>query len=352
MIELTTIKGPLSDEQLGWITELYGPVDAKYASLDFVRYQFNGNPYGWSAHAFAIDDGTPVAHSAAVPFRARRDGAELIAGKIEAVVVGESHRGRRLPSGQSIAVATLKAMYAFAHECGVPVLFGLAPPRVAAVHARAGCRRLEADAPTYVLFAHPLQASRDWPLHRRIAASAFGTVQNVVAAAAFGGARVAARTSGRARIEAPHAEDAGLARVAATAGGGAWTVAGEDAWAWYTGNGLLRRLELGGERGYEALVLLPEHGTLQIVAWRPRRAGSLTAAILLLGEARRLARRRDAPTLRFHSWSDSPTDALLVSACRRLGLARRQTMELVLHADDTALLDAGVRLTPFFYITF
>jgi hypothetical protein len=350
MIEIRTIRGPLPGEQLGWITQLYGPVDPKYASPDFVRYQFNENPYGWSAHAFAIDDGTPVAHSCAVPFRARRNGEELVAGKIEAVVVGESHRGQRLPNGESIAVATLKAMYAFAHECGIPVLFGLAPPRVAAVHERAGCRRLEVDAPTYVLFAHPLLASQDWSRHRRAAALAFGCLQNVVVAVAFAVARLAARSSGRARIDTPLAEDAEFARIVEE--GDTWTVAGDDAWDWYSRNGILRRLELGGDRGYKALAALPEAGAVQLVAWGPARAGSLAAAVLLVGEARRLARRRHAPTLRFHSWRDSPEDALLARACRALCLARRQTVELVLHADDAALADAHVRLTPFFYVTF
>jgi hypothetical protein len=350
MIEIRTIRGPLPDEQLGWVTQLYGPVDPKYASLDFVRYQFNENPYGWSAHAFAIDDDAPVAHSCAVPFRARRNGKELVAGKIEAVVVGESHRGQRLPSGESIAVATLKAMYAFAHECGIPVLFGLAPPRVAAVHERAGCRRIEVDAPTYILFTHPLQASREWSLPRRAAAAALGMLQNVVAAIAFTIARLAARSSGRARLEAPRPQDVELGRVAESSE--AWTVAGEDAWAWYTGSGLLRRLALDSGRGYEALALVPEDGSVQIVAWRPARAGSVVAAVLMLGEARRLARRGGAPTLRFHSWSDSHADALLARACRLLCFARRRTTELVVHADDTALLDARIQLTPFFYVTF
>ena len=41
VIRIVTVKGPLTDEQLGWLVALYGPVDAKYASLDFVREKNN-----------------------------------------------------------------------------------------------------------------------------------------------------------------------------------------------------------------------------------------------------------------------------------------------------------------------
>ena len=64
------MRGPLDDEQLGWVADLYGPVDPKYSSLEFLRHQLNENSYGWSAHAFAFDDGKPVGHTAIVPFRA------------------------------------------------------------------------------------------------------------------------------------------------------------------------------------------------------------------------------------------------------------------------------------------
>ena len=78
-VEIRKIRGPLDEEQLGWITSLYGPVDPKYASLDFVRYQFVGNPYGWSAHAFALTEDGPVAHVGVVPFRARLGSQPLAA---------------------------------------------------------------------------------------------------------------------------------------------------------------------------------------------------------------------------------------------------------------------------------
>ncbi len=352
MIEIRTLKGPLADEHLGWLTKLYGPVDAKYASLDFVRYQFNDNPFGWSAHAFAVDGDMPVAHSAAVPFRARRGDDDLVAGKIEAVVVAPEYRGQRLASGESIAIGTLQAMYAFAHECGIPVLFGLAPPRVTAIHVRAGCRRVEVTAPTYVLFTRPRLAAREWSLPRRVAASVVGAAQNALVAGVSTFVRIAMPSSARAVVGAPHAEDADLAKAPNTPD--TWTISGADAWDWYRGNGLLRHVELDGHgrRSVRALVLAPEYGAVQVVAWRPGERNSFAAAILLIAAMWQLARARGAPTLRFQGWDGDGGNGSLTHACRMLGFTRRSTAELVVHAEDEDLAELPIRLTPFFYVTF
>src|SRR4051794_19211847 len=94
-VEIRPVRGPLDDEQLSWIAELYGPVDPKYGSLEFVRHQFVRNPFGWAAHVFAVEDRRAVGHSGVVPFHARFADEPIVAGKIEAVVVDAAHRGRR-----------------------------------------------------------------------------------------------------------------------------------------------------------------------------------------------------------------------------------------------------------------
>jgi hypothetical protein len=351
VIELRTIRGPLDDEQLGWITDLYGPVDPKYGSLEFVRHQFVGNPYGWSAHAFAIDDGKAVGHCAAVPFCARLGGQPLVAGKIEAVVIAESHRGRRTESGGSLILELLSTMYAFAHENGVAILFGLAPPRVAAIHARAGCRRVTVDAPTYVLVTGPLAVAREWSTRRKIAAVGLSVAQNALAATAYAAARAVTGAWGAPRVEVPTAADAELA--VSTAVDGRWTVSGAEAWEWYAGSGVLRAVEIDGRFGSRAIVRLRESdaAAVQIVAWRPKRPGSLPA-LLLLGALRGVARRGSAPSLRFQPWQGSGGDGRLAHACRLLGFARRGDTELVVHWTDPALDGVELLLTPFFYVTF
>lgn len=350
MIEFLKINTPPTDEHLTWLAELYGPVDPKYASLDFVRHQFRNNPFGWSALVFALDDGEPIAHCGAVPFCARMAGGELLAGKIEAVVVAESHRGRRTESGASLAVEMLSTMYAFAHESGIEILFGLAPPRVSAIHARAGCERVTAHAPTFVLFTHPRAAAREWSRRGRVLAACVGAAQNAVGMLAYGMARVAAGAWRTPVLGPPTPSDAPLGEI--RVGDGAWTVAGGDAWDWYTGSGVLQALEIGGRFGGRAILRVGAPGSsLQVVAWRPRRAGALSAT-LLLGASRRLARRRGAPTLRYQPWPAPAGDGRLQRTARLLGFARRSSTELVVHTNDADLRALEIVVTPFFYATF
>jgi hypothetical protein len=349
--ELVTVKGPLDDAQIEWVNALYGPTDPKYASPDFVRHQFVENPFGWSTHVFAIADGQAVGHTAVVPFHARRDGQPLTAGKIEAVVVAPSHRGTRLPDGRSLIIGILETAYAFAHETGIDLLFGLAPPRVAAVHARAGCMRLKLDVPTYVLLTHPAAVGVDWSRRRRIATRTLSVAQNLLSGSAYAVAGGLWRGTSVTPLDG--LEDGDAAMTVASPGAGRWTISGDDAWAWYAGSGTLQALTIGGRHGSRAVVRYRQgdNASIQIVAWQPRRPG-LLSAVLLVGAARRIARRAGAPTLRFQPWQGSGGDAGLARACRRLGLFPRAETELVLHAADPSSEIEQLDLTPFFYVTF
>jgi hypothetical protein len=337
--EIVSVKGPLDDERLSWITTLYGPVDEKYASIDFVRHQFVGNPFGWSTHTFVMDGERAAGHCSAIPFRARYGADEIVAGKIEAVVLAEDQRGRRTEDGRSLAVAMLSAMYEAAHDHGTPLLFGLAPPNVASVHARAGCKRLRLTATTYVHISSPRRI--DTPqVRRRVAVNALAAAQRLL---------LSLRSSGRPHVEEPTAEDAASVE-AAPPPDGAWTISGADSWDWFAGCGLLRAVEIGGAR---AIVRLADvaGADVQIVAWRPgpqpqRSAMRLLAALALL------SRRRGARTLRFQPWVGTGGDGVMAQACRRAGFVRRSETELVLHSRRPELMVADVQLTPFFYVTF
>src|SRR5689334_523725 len=105
--------GPLDDERLEWLTRIYGPVDAKYRSLEYVRRQFVDNPFGWSAHVFAVAGGEPVGHCGVVPFKARLGGQPVTVGKLEALAVAPEHRGRR-GDGGSLATDILRMLYPYA----------------------------------------------------------------------------------------------------------------------------------------------------------------------------------------------------------------------------------------------
>jgi hypothetical protein len=348
--ELQKLRGPLDDERLEWLTRLYGPVDAKYRSLDYVRRQFVRNPFGWSAHVFAVAEGEPVGHCGVVPFRARLGDEQITVGKLEALAVSPSHRGRR-EDGGSLATDILATLYPFAVAEGLPLLFGLAPPPVARIHLRAGCRQLPLEAPAYVLVADRRAFAGPKPsLQRRAVAASLAFGQRVLGETAYALTRLAVR-SGGCRLRPPLDADRDLA--VADAGEGRWTVSGADAWDWYVGSGVLGTLETEGRHGSRALLRLDEAAptTVQLVAWRPSRSSTL-AAILVLGAAARIARARKAPTLRFQPWQGSSDEQRLARACQLLGLVTRPEADLLVYAEDPALLEALPALTPFFYVTF
>lgn len=345
MTEIVKIKGPLDDEQLGWLAGLYGAVDDKYASLDYVRHQFAGNPYGWAAHAFAVDDGRAVGHTGVVPFAARLGDDAFTVGKLEALVVDPTYRGRRLDDGESIAIGVLRSCYAFGHECGIDVLFGLAPPNITPIHVRAGCTRVDAKAPTYVLVTHPGRVGVDWSRGRRAAVAGLAALQNTLVA----GASAATFGADDGELDLPAEADADLAHASTRAG--EWTVSGDDAWDWYVGSGVLRALEIPGRNGSRAILRLRERDSIQVVAWRARRPG-LRPAFQLLSSLRRLARRTGSPTVRFQPWDGNGGNGDLARACRVLGLVRREEAELVVHTSDPSFDELAIRMTPFFYVTF
>jgi len=342
-VDFRELRGPLSDEEVAWITELYGPVDAKYRSPSYVQHQFVGNPFGWSVNVFAVAGGRAVGHCGVIPFHAVRGREPFVAGKLEALAVDAAFRGRRAEDGGSVATDILSRLYAFAVEEQIDVLFGLAPPAVARIHLRAGCHVVPTNAPAYTrivdagVFARSEQSRR-----RRVAARALGLGQRALVAPAL-------PLSRPFRMDPPTEDDASL--VSGDPGSTAWTVPGADAWKWLSGSGVLRTLALPGRFGSRALIRLDDIGgtTVQIVAWRPVRP-TLATAFRLLGAVGALARGHHAPTLRFQPWWGDGDNGTLARACRLAGFVRRAEADLLLYPDDPEFDD--VRLTPFFYVTF
>jgi GNAT superfamily N-acetyltransferase len=320
-IELVELSGRLTDEHVGWITSVYGPVDAKYRSGDYVRHQFVDNPYGRSVNVFAVADGRPVGHCGVVPFRARRGEEVFAAGKLEALAVDVAYRGG------SVATDVLSRLYPLAVESGLRPLFGLAPPAVARIHVRAGCHLVPTNAPAYTCVTDP---------------SSFGGSRRAAVRALAATQQALLLFPPSSRLEAPQPEQETFEA------GTAWTVLGADAWDWFSGSGVLRTLVASASR---ALVRLDESqpSTLQIVRWRPRER-SLSAAHGLLRAAAELARERQAPTLRFQPWLGDADEQMLARACRLAGFVRRPEADLLLYPDGADVDD--FRLTPFFYVTF
>ena len=336
-VEIRSLCGPLTEEQVGWIVDLYGPVDAKYRSARYVRHQFVDNPFGWSVNVFAVDGGRAVGHCGVIPFRATRDSRSFVAGKLEALAVDAAYRGRRAEDGGSVATDILVRLYPFAVENGMELVFGLAPPPVARIHVRASCHLVPTNAPAYTSVVDVESfAGPDGSWKRRIGAYGLAGVQRAILAP----------FPASSSLGKPGDEDADLASVADGRHG--WTVSGADSWTWFAGSGVLRALAL--DDGTRALVRLDDsHATtVQIIAWRPRSPG-LRAALRLLAAASALARSHRAPTLRFQPWRGGAAEAVLARACVLAGFVRRPEADLLLFPDAA---QPDVRLTPFFYATF
>jgi hypothetical protein len=333
-VDIRALRGPLDDEQVQWITELYGPVDAKYRSVSYVRHQFVGNPFGWSVNVFAVAGERAVGHCGVIPFHARRGEKPFVAGKLEALAVEAAFRGRRAADGGSVAADILSHLYPFAVEDRIEVLFGLAPPAVARIHERAGCHLVATNAPAYTCVTNP--SSFGSPLKKQLAVHALGAAQLTVL--------LSPRSS--PPTEPPSLDDKALSAV--DTADGSWTVVGADAWDWFVGSGVLCVLDLPDSR---ALIRLDrsQPAMVQILAWRPR-GRRLAAAFRLLRATVALARERGAPTLRFQPWRGDEDERVLARACALAGFVRRAEADLLLYPSGAGVDD--FRLTPFFFVTF
>ena len=121
MVEIVTCEGPLDADRLGWIADLYGRVDPKYAETAFLEHLFSHAPAGPALHAFALADERPVGHCAVVPMFAGNDVRTLLCGKVEALFVEEGHRGRRRDA-PPVAVQMRDRLYELASEKGIELL--------------------------------------------------------------------------------------------------------------------------------------------------------------------------------------------------------------------------------------
>jgi len=227
--EVAVERGPLPEERLRAVAELYGRADPKYRSLDYPRHQLERNPYGWSLHAFALADGEPVGHCCVIPVPARTGGRELLSGKVEALYVEERHRDAH------VALALPCALYTAAEESGIDVLHAFAEEELGVLHRLLGFRRLTVGEPTWVSVADPSAlAGRARPGAVRAVALAQRALATVAAA------------RGRPSVGDP-GDAMDLAAVEAPTS--TWTISGADAWAWYAGSGLLQLVERPGAAG-------------------------------------------------------------------------------------------------------
>ena len=335
VVEIEAADGPLDARRLRWVADLYGVVDPKYRRAEFLEHLLVRGPAGPALHAFAVSDGAPIGHAAIVRTPARRGANALRAGKLEALVVAESHRGRRA-GDVPVARRLLDRLYAHADERGIELIHAYVAPAVGRVIR---FTRLDGVGPPS--FVSLLTDGSTGAARRTLA-----TLQLV--------ARTTTSLVGWSRdtiVRALSADDRDLL-AAPPVPAESWAVVADGAFDWYATSPYVRVLELRGRAASRLLVQLPgsPRDPLRIAAWRSARPGT-RAAIAALDAAARVARDAGAAAVRVQ---DPQADPHLRRAARLLGFVpRRDLTTLWVRARDPALerSDAVVP-TPMLYLGF
>lgn len=333
LIEIQTAIGPIDDQGLKWIGDLYGRSDPKYGRYPFLHHLFVDNPYGWAVHAFARAADEVVGHCAVIPVRARLGGELTMSGKVEAFVVDERYRrGRSAVGDRSIADELLTAVSEAAERRGVDPLHAYVSPHVGVIFERNGYTRRVVGPRAYAIIGPTARAA--------------GPTQRVLTRLAASGQRtLAAMTMGEpALVRDPRDEDSQLVEVTGLID--SWTVDGADSWEWFTQNGFIAALELPGAHGGLALVCMEaDDRPIYLLGWRPGRPG-LRSGVRLLAALARLAHERSLPSVRVQAWQGAQG---LGSACRAMALVPRERFTLYVRSSSAVPAPSP---SPFFYATF
>ena len=340
VVEVTVADGPLDERRLGWVADLYGPVDPKYRSMSFLDHLLLRGPGGPALHAFALAGERPVGHAAIVPTPARRGDLPLSAGKLEALIVDEEFRGRR-QGEEPVARTLLSRLYERADTRGIELIHALVSPRVGRV---IGFTRLDGvGSPSLVALLRPRARTG----RGRFAEVALGHVQGAarrVAGAVGGG-------GAEARVRRAEASDADLLRTPPVPPHG-WAVVADDTFEWYADSSSIRILELSGAHASRALVQLPESPgePLRVAGWRADNPAPRSAFRFLIAAAG-LAESAGAATLRLQV---PRPETSLTRAARALGFVRREDLTtLWVRARDPTLARAdAVVPTAMLYLGF
>lgn len=142
LIEIQIVKGPLSDVQLENVALLYGKVDKKYQSVEFCRYLFNDNPFGYSYHCFAVNDNFAVGHISLIPIYIDTPQKRVVSYKAEAFYIDEHYRSEWVIINNEevpIGLALPRALYQYAKDIGCELIHLLADDEIGKIHIFAGC---------------------------------------------------------------------------------------------------------------------------------------------------------------------------------------------------------------------
>jgi hypothetical protein len=122
--ELDLVKGPLSDQMLVEVAELYGKTDGKYGDVEHCRLLFNLNPFGPALHAFAREQGAAIGHYCLIPYDLNFNGTEVRAAKGEALHLLADYR-RSDCRGVPTSNALLDGAQELARQEKIPISYAV-----------------------------------------------------------------------------------------------------------------------------------------------------------------------------------------------------------------------------------
>jgi hypothetical protein len=265
-LELSVVRGPLAEEDLDAIGATYGAaVDPRYASREFCRAVFNGNPSGYSFHAFVRDGARTVGHYAIVPMRARARGSTVLSGKGEALYMAEAYRKSMIatPAGEAlVGLAMMNALHERALAGGVAFIHSVTTPAVAVLLRMQGFRVLKLTLDQLHFLVRPPEL-KESTRFRALLARLTSAVQRVLLAAARAGLRL----TGAPRTEVdPAAHEGGqLAAFSATDGqaGATWAVSRDlENLAWMKRLGRLEIVSIAGRPDRFAVLVRAQRSEL------------------------------------------------------------------------------------------
>jgi hypothetical protein len=181
-MRLVTVKGPINDGLLQCICDLYGRyVNPRYQNLQFVRTVFNGNPIGYSYHAFLYEGHEAVGCYSIIPMEVISRDRLILAGKGEALFLRREYRKGSAGETQLFApgLTLITHTHTLARKDGIDLLFCLAPPRLSPIFKATGFSQLDARLDHRYFLLRP-QAVRQLAPHlwRRTAASVLSLAQH------------------------------------------------------------------------------------------------------------------------------------------------------------------------------
>jgi hypothetical protein len=359
-MEIVLMRGPLSDDWLRPITQLYGSHDPKYSAEEFCRYQFNENAFGFSLHAFARAGEDIVGHCAVIPVATQVAGVTRMTGKTESLFVRRDYRKFLIPYGdqqQTLAVTMVRHLYEFADEQGFSVIHSLGRAEFAKIHAAGGARVLEFQRRQFAFFLRPeavrkllgegvevAEAERIFERQRRRYQASRSRAQGLDAQ--------------RQEIGPDNLAELDLtAFTELTVKSDRWTVSPTAETAqWYLGSQALRRMRAScGEERCDFIYSAAGSGSwLEIFDWRCR-AHPASLALWSLCRMIEDAEREGRELVCFFDWTAyNPSAGVLQRAGKLLGFEMVEKPRLIyVRSEDKAFSSVEqMSFSPYFYAAF